>query len=155
VREAAEFVRTVLAVFDGTSGMLPYEVGAALDRVRLREELLRYSGTYSTHFPVTFRKVLPDDALIAPTAGGEPYYALSFITYSRSPESFLGLASFLARSMSRLFEARLHWGKYFPPDAANAAAAYPGLAEFRTHCRQVDPKGIFRNEFAERVIFGE
>ena len=150
IRPAAAFARAILGVFDGTSDTLPDELDADL-----RDELLQHRGTYTPHFPVTFRKVLPDDALIAPTAGGEPYYALSVITYARPLEPFLALASFLARTMARLFEARLHWGKYFPLDAAAVETAYPGLAAFRAHCRRVDPDGVFRNAFAERVLFGK
>jgi hypothetical protein len=56
--------------------------------------------------------------------------------------------------MTRLFEARLHWGKYFPLDGADVEGEYPGLAEFRAQCLQVDPNGVFRNSFAERVLFG-
>jgi hypothetical protein len=31
---------------------------------------------------------------------------------------------------------------------------YPRLEEFCTLCRRVDPHGVFRNEFVERVVFG-
>lgn len=141
VRPAAAFVRRVLEAFDGTADSPPAELG---------EEILRHRGTFTPHYPVTFRKVLPDAALIAPSAGDEPYYAISFITYVEPREPFLALASFLARAMTRLFQARLHWGKYFPLDEA----AYPELPAFRAHCRRVDPHGVFRNAFTERVLFG-
>ena len=89
------------------------------------------------------------------TAGAaEPYYAISFITYAEPRERFYAMASFLARSMVRLFAARPHWGKYFPLTGADIEAVYPHLPEFRALCRQVDPLGVFRNDFAERVLFG-
>lgn len=155
VRAAAAFVRTVLAVSDGTSGMLPYELGAELERLGMREELLRYRGTFLPHFPVTFRKVPAEDGLIAPSSGGEVWYAVSVITYSRSVEPFLAPASFLARAMAKLYGARPHWGKFFPLNAAEVEALHPGLPAFREHCRRVDPNGVFRNAFAERVLFRE
>src|SRR5205085_10294822 len=120
--------------------MLPCGLGAELDRLGLREELLRHRGTYTPHFPVTFRKVPAEDALIAPTSGGgEAWYTLSVITYARPVEPFLALASFLARAMARLYGARPHWGKFFPLGAAEVAALYPDLPTFREHCRRVDP----------------
>src|SRR5205823_1500997 len=107
------------------------------------------------HYAVTFRKVLPDDALISMTSGAdEPWYAISFITYVDPREAFFVLASFLARSMNRLFGARPHWGKYFPLNGADVERSYSRLAEFRAVCHAVDPNGVFRNEFAERVLFG-
>jgi xylitol oxidase len=54
--------------------------------------------------------------------------------------------------MTRLFPARLHWGKYFPLSNLDIEGVYPRLPEFRALCRQVDPNGVFRNEFTERVI---
>jgi L-gulonolactone oxidase len=84
----------------------------------------------------------------------EPYYAISFITYARPYDRFTELASFLARSMTSLFQARLHWGKYFPLGNADIDSAYPHLSQFRELCSQVDPQGVFRNDFAERVLFG-
>jgi xylitol oxidase len=97
--------------------------------------------------------VLPDDTLISMTADAtEPYYAISFITYVEPRDAFYQLASFLADSMTLLFEARLHWGKYFPLEHSPVAAAYPKLAEFRGICRQTDPHGVFRNEFVQKVL---
>lgn len=154
VRAAAVFVRTVLAVFDGTSGMLPYQLGLELDRIGMREDLLRHRGSYCVHFPVTFRKVPAEDGLISPTSGGGPWYAVSVITYARPVEPFLAVASYLARAMAKLYGARPHWGKTFPLGAAEVDALYPGLPAFREHCRRVDPHGVFRNAFAERVLFG-
>jgi FAD/FMN-containing dehydrogenase len=154
VRDAAAFVRAVLQVFDGASASLPDEIAAALDSIGMREELLAKWGTFTHHYPVTFRRVLPDDALLSMSSGDEPCYAISFITYAEPRADFLAMASFLARGTSRLFAARLHWGKWFPLGAAEVERAYPRLPEFRALCRRFDPNGVFRNEFTGRVLFG-
>jgi FAD/FMN-containing dehydrogenase len=156
LRPAASFVRAILEVFDGASAVPSGEAVAALQSVGMYEELLEKRGTFTHHYPIAFRRVLPDDTLISMASGTEePYYAISFITYARPYDRFTELASFLARSMIRLFHARLHWGKYFPLANADIESAYPHLAQFRELCCQVDPRGVFRNDFAERVLFSK
>lgn len=120
----------------------------------LRSELLQHKGTFTHHYPVTFRRVLPDDTFLSMTADAqEPWYAISFITYAEPRDPFLVMARFLARVMGREFAARPHWGKFFPLDAQEVAAIYPRLPEFRTLCNRVDPHGVFRNAFTRQVIF--
>jgi FAD/FMN-containing dehydrogenase len=153
VRSAAGFVRTVLAVFDAAEAVIPEAVSAALQRIDMHAELLRRRGSYCHHYPVAFRRVLADDTLISMSSGtGEAWYALSFISYVAPHDRFYALASFLARAMTRLFGARLHWGKHFPLSCADIESAYPHLEEFRQLCREVDPRGVFRNEYADRVL---
>jgi len=153
VREAAAFVRAVVEVFDGAAGPPP-EIATQLESLGMLGELLARRGTFTHHYPITFRRVLPDDSLIGTSAGDEPYYAISFITYVEPRDDFLAMASFLGRSMARLFDARPHWGKWFPLGAAEVERLYPRLPEFRALCRRVDPHGVFRNQFARRVLFG-
>ncbi|HZZ79121.1 MAG TPA: D-arabinono-1,4-lactone oxidase [Gemmataceae bacterium] len=85
----------------------------------------------------------------------EAWYAISFITYVEPRDAFFAMASFLARTMAVLFQARPHWGKHFPLTHADVERLYPRLYEFCTLCRRVDPHGVFRNEFVERVVFGD
>lgn len=151
LRAATAFVRATLDVFAGTdTDLSPVPEG------EWRDELLRHRATFTFHYPVTFRRVLPDDTILSMTAGvTEPWYAISFITYVEPREPFLALAAFLSKSMAQLFDARAHWGKHFPLDHADVVASYPRLAEFRALCDRVDPHGVFRNPFVSRVLFGE
>lgn len=157
VRAAAEFVRQALVIFDDAQAEVPDELAADLRRIGLLDMLLLAHGTFTFHYPITFRKVLPDDTLISMTADApEPYYAVSLITYLLPRDRFYILAEFLARSMTELFAARLHWGKHIPPGAYDLAEDYPRAEEFRTICRRFDPRGVFRNAFVNRVLgFGE
>src|SRR5262249_4598 len=152
VRAAARIVQQVLRVFDGAESIEP-AVADELGKHGLLSRLEALRGTFTFHYPVTFRRVLPDDTLISMTAdASEPWYAISFITYVEPGDAFFQLAAFLADSMAALYDARLHWGKHFPLDHAQVAAAYPRLAEFRDICRQTDPHGVFCNEYVKRVL---
>jgi hypothetical protein len=153
VRQAALFVRAVLEVSGGAIAEPPADMVSALARIGLTGELRQLRGTFTHHYPVTWRRVLPDDTLISMSSGEQTWYAISFITYQEPRARFLALASFLARSMIALFDARLHWGKHFPVRGSAIANTYPDLDLFRELCKRVDPKGVFRNAFAERGLF--
>ena len=51
------------------------------------------------------------------------------------------------------FYPRPHWGKLFTMDAAQIAALYPKLPEFRQTLQYHDPQGKFRNAFLEKHLF--
>lgn len=153
VGRAAEFVRHVLAAFDGQAIAIPDEISSALKGIGMYESLLERRGTFTHHYPITFRRVLADDTSISMSSStNESYYSISFITYVEPRDRFFAMASFLARSMTALFLARLHWGKYFPLSNAEIESVYPHLEEFRRICRETDPRGVFRNEFTDRVL---
>jgi hypothetical protein len=150
LRDAAEFVRVVVDVFAGTRADVPPDFPS-----QFRDELLAKCGTFVFHYPITFRRVLPDDALIATSAGEEAYYAISLITLAEPRDAFFALGRFLAVAMMHLFGARPHWGKWFPLEVADVEQLYPSLSEFRDVCRRTDPRGVFRGGFAGRVLFGD
>ena len=150
--QATAFVRAVVEIFDGAVAAPGAEIATLLEPIAMKEELMQKRGTFTLHYPITFRRVLPDDALIAMSSGDEIVYAISFITYVEPREPFFALASFLARSMTALFGARLHWGKYFPLEHGQLAHLYLALAEFRRICARTDPHGVFRNAFVDRVL---
>ena len=152
LQSSAAFVRAIVEAFDRPSAVVSPEIATKLQAIGLDRELQALRGSFTHHYPITFRRVLADDTLISMSCGdAEPYYAISFITYAQQGDAFFGLASFLARSMTKLFAARLHWGKHFPLTREEIAELYPGLAEFRRICRQVDPNGVFRNDFSKRI----
>lgn len=126
-------------------------------------EIDQLAGNYLHHYPVTFRRVCRDDALIsmsanvdATGAGGEEesedWMAISLISFHRKRARFKQLARFLARTMAGEYRARPHWGKWVPLDGEELERLYPGLRQFRAQCRRVDPEGVFRNEFIRRRL---
>jgi FAD/FMN-containing dehydrogenase len=157
VRNAASFVQDILAAFDSRAFEVSRITREELRRIGMDQALHELRGTFTHHYVVTFRRVLPDDALISMTADAdEPWYAISFITYVEPRDRFLAMGAFLLRSMIALYNARPHWGKFCPLSHEEAAALYPRLADFRAICRHVDPHGAFQNDFTRHALgFGK
>ena len=153
--EAVEFVRAIIDAFAGSRIPLPEGVIEKLRKLGLAEELETLRGSFFFHYPIFFRRILPEEALISMASSTpEPYFSISFFAYD-PPEGrgrYYALCSFLARSLNRLFEARLHWGKHFPLQFAAIAPLYPEMEKFRTLCMRNDPNGVFRNTYTERVL---
>jgi hypothetical protein len=156
--DAMRFIRDVLECAADQRRSPSDMTRLGLAKIGMAEELAQFSGGYVHPYPICIRRVLPDDTLISMACdGGEASYALSFISYARPAEreGFFAFARFLARSMARLFDARPHWGKVCPLDAATVAALYPDLVKFRAVSRELDPLDRFRNEWTAKILFGE
>ena len=154
---ATRFVTEVLQIADGQRAAPSPEVLATLTDGGRLDALERLRGTFSHHYPICFRRVLPDDALISMSAPGnasdaQAWYAISLITYVQPREPFFAVGRFLAESAADLFGARPHWGKWFPLTAAEVELAYPRLGEFRAVCERFDPRGTFRNDFTAAAL---
>jgi hypothetical protein len=153
LKRAAALVQDILAAFDSRAFEVSPETREELRRIGMEETLHELRGTFTHHYVVTFRRVLPDDTLISMTAAAEePWYAISFITYVEPRDRFLAMGTFLLRSMIALYGARPHWGKFCPLSLQEATALYRRLPDFRSICRRVDPRGVFQNDFTRRVL---
>jgi FAD/FMN-containing dehydrogenase len=154
VSHAAAFVEWVLRCSGGESHQMPtLLVNDALGpNVAVKVEVLK--GSYVHDYPITFRKVLPDDTLISMTSGDEAasWYAISLVTYQRDHSAFSRVAALIADSMASAYRARPHWGKICPLESERVAALYPRLTQFRAHCASVDPQQVFVNDFARRTL---
>ena len=129
-----------------------------MQKLGFAREIDDHCGTYTHHYPICVRRVLPDDTLISMSSGGtEPYYALSFISYAGPADrkGFLNFADVLSRATGTMFDARPHWGKICPLTAMEAARLYPQLPKFREIVRRDDPGGVFRNDWIKRTLFAE
>jgi FAD/FMN-containing dehydrogenase len=153
VKEAADFAQCILRLADDANYELPVEIEKLLCKKNLFESLPSIKGGYCHHYPICFRRILPDDTLISMASNDcEDYYAISLITYSEPRDSFYTVATFLADAMFELFDARIHWGKWFPLKAEQTCKSYTGMPQFREVCAKFDPNGIFRNEFVEKNL---
>jgi len=153
LRRAAAIVQEILMAFDSRTFEPSRATVHDLQRIGMEQQLQDLRGTFTHHYVVTFRRVLPDETLISTTAGSEePWYAISFITYAEPRDAFLVMGTFLLKSMIALFGARPHWGKFCPLSQQEAATLYPRLPDFRAICRRVDPRGVFQNDFTRRVL---
>jgi FAD/FMN-containing dehydrogenase len=148
LHEAVSLARAVTAVFAGDPAERYPDATTALDGIGMLGELRAHAGSYTHHYPIFCRRIMPDDTLISMTAGAtEPWFTMSFFSYREPRDDFYVYARFLARALSRLYGSRLHWGKYFPLDAPDIDPLYPHLPTFRDICRQMDPNGIFINPY--------
>jgi len=153
--QAAEVLEVALKVFAGDAASFSPQIEQRLREAGLYDELIAGKGTYLHHYPIVFRRILPEDALLSMAGlADEAWFSASLFSY-RPPhdrESFYAACSWFARAMHALLGARLHWGKHFPDDAPQRAAGYPGFERFRQVIETADPDRAFRNEFTDRML---
>jgi len=153
--EALGFAQEAIEVAGGRKSALSADNQRQIEGLGMQEELAGLHDQYCHHFPICVRRVLPDDTLISMASGaGEDWYALSFISYAKPARyaSFLLFASFMARSMSKLFHARPHWGKVCPLEADEITSLYPQFDAFRTVCNSFDPQSVFQNDWTAALL---
>ncbi len=153
VVEAARCVEEILKVADDANESLSSATREKLQTAGLFDELEAIRGRFTHHYPICFRRVLPDDTLISMSCDtDEDWYAISFITYVEPRDDFYAVATFLANSLFELFGARIHWGKWFPHTAEQVGQLYPKLHTFRQACQRHDPKRVFCNRFVDEKL---
>jgi FAD/FMN-containing dehydrogenase len=153
LESATSYVIDILQAADRSEHELNANWCSEIDSHAMSQQFQAIRGTFTHHYPICFRRVLPDDTMISMSSGThEDWFAISFISYLNPRDDFFRLAEFLAQSMFRLFEARIHWGKRFPLHHSVVKQQYPELKSFRDLCRQFDPKGVFRNAFVNKTI---
>jgi L-gulono-1,4-lactone dehydrogenase len=125
----------------------------AVPRERLQDVLaeLRSAVRALPHpviVPVEVRVAAADDIWLSTAYGRETAYV--------AVHQFLGMPY---REYFDAFEAiatanggRPHWGKLHGLDAARLRARYPRFDDFRRVRAEVDPTGVFRNDYLDRVL---
>lgn len=153
VVSASHFVADLLQLADNPHHVLTANTQNMLQSIDALQAAQSIAGCFTHHYPICFRRVMPDDTLISMASGtDEDWYAISLITYVEPRDEFFRVARVLAETMIRLFDARLHWGKWCPVTAAQIGPQYPQRTTFREICRRFDPNGIFRNKFVDESL---
>ena len=155
--QALDYLANVLRSLGGDAAEFPEATREQLAVLSMDAELASLLGSYTHHYPICIRRVLPDETLLSMSSGwAEPSYAISLISYARPSEraGFVAATTFLARSMAELFDARPHWGKFCPLSAEAIARLYPELPRFREVCEAIDPAAAFRNDWLQRTLWG-
>jgi len=153
--DALDFTQEVIKVAGGRESTLSADNQRLIEELGMQESLAGLHDQYCHHYPICVRRVLPDDTLISMASGADQdWYALSFISYAKPARraGFSLFASFMARSMSRLFHARPHWGKVCPLEANELTSLYPQFGAFRTVCNTLDPQGLFQNSWTAALL---
>lgn len=151
VQAAGRLLASTFAHLDHGAA-LTCEASELLGEAGTRQALEQLRGVYRHHYPVCFRKILPDDTLISMAAGDQVWHSISLITYQRRRDTFYRFAAWAAQTMSALFGARLHWGKHLSLPPEELTSAYPRWQAFVDHCRQLDPQGRFRNRLIDSLL---
>jgi L-gulonolactone oxidase len=117
------------------------------DAVRRVLRLVRDRGL-PVGFPIEFRLVAPDDALLSP-AYERPTVYIAVHQYRGAPwEPYF-------RSVEQImadYDGRPHWGKRHFQTAETLRALYPRWGDFRRVRARLDPQGRFRNAYLDRVL---
>jgi len=150
---ASHFVTDILKLADDARHTLSPISVRQLTSISAMETVKSIGGSFTHHYPICIRRILPDETLISMASGsGEDWYSFSLITYREPRDDFYRVAKFLAESMTQLFDARVHWGKWCPLTAHQLQHRYPDLDTFRKICRRFDPNGVFRNSFIRDAL---
>jgi FAD/FMN-containing dehydrogenase len=160
VEEATELLIDVLSVFGGQPKRNLPRTDALLNSIEVRHQLDSLGGSYVHHYPICYRRVLPDDTLLSMTSrsnhadSDEDWYAISFISYQLPDErdGFFKFANFVGPLVAKLYGGRCHWGKYNPLTADQNRELYPQLDAFVAEVSRIDPEGRFSNRWLSRSV---
>jgi L-gulonolactone oxidase len=99
-------------------------------------------------FPFEVRFVKADDIWLSPAYERDVAY-VAFHQYHRMPhERWFGICEDVLGAAG----GRPHWGKLHRLDAAGLAARHPRHADFMALRDQLDPTGVFGNDYLDRVL---
>ncbi|KAF7311777.1 FAD-binding PCMH-type domain-containing protein [Mycena indigotica] len=107
------------------------------------------------HFPFEVRFSKEDDIWLSPAYGRETCW-IGIAQYR--PYGFnVPYATFFKRyeAIVARHGGRPHWAKAHPLTPPQLRKMYPKFADFVRVLEEVDPHGVFRNEYVRRHVFGE
>ncbi|MFU1797010.1 D-arabinono-1,4-lactone oxidase [Paenibacillus azoreducens] len=103
---------------------------------------------HAVHFPVECRFVKGDDIWLSPAYGRDSAYiavhmykGMEHRTYFRDIEEIF-----------RRYDGRPHWGKMHTRTAEELSGLYPKWDAFQEIRRQLDPLGIFQNDYLKKLF---
>ena len=106
------------------------------------------ANRYPVFFPIEMRVSAGDDALLSPSherdtayVAVHQYRGMQWRPYFEAVEAIM-----------REYGGRPHWGKRHFQTAETLAPLYPRWAEFQAARDELDPKRVFTNEYAARVL---
>ncbi|MGH2758408.1 MAG: D-arabinono-1,4-lactone oxidase [Actinomycetota bacterium] len=103
---------------------------------------------FKVNFPVEVRFVAGDDITLSPAHGRQTCYIAVHLYRGMDYRPYFGAVEEIMMS----FDGRPHWGKLHFRDAASLAGAYPGWRDFMDVRDKLDPTGLFRNGYLDRVL---
>ncbi|ORX77920.1 FAD-binding domain-containing protein [Basidiobolus meristosporus CBS 931.73] len=128
------------------------------DVVRDIQEILKRYPAYFPFNGIWFRFSPPTNGWMSLSYGRKTVH-IEFITPSRidninDPRLGLEATQLIGQTLINKYDARPHWGKngqyYFSHEVR--AAAHPKLKDFARLVRRYDPRGVFSNDFTNRIF---
>jgi len=99
-------------------------------------------------FPVEVRCTGTDDIPLSTSTGRRSaYIAVHMFKGSKYNDYFRAVEAIL-----RKYEGRPHWGKIHHLDASDISSLYPEYQRFIEVRNQLDPEGVFTNDYLRRVL---
>jgi xylitol oxidase len=98
------------------------------------------------------REIMADELWLSP-AYKQDVVGIHFTLQPNVPAVLEALSNVIEPALAP-FYPKPHWGKLFTLDATAVQSAYPMLAQFAKLAKRLDPTGKFRNDFADRYVFG-
>jgi len=105
-------------------------------------------GRLPVGFPIEFRLVAADDALLSPAHERETAYVAVHQYQGMAWEPYFRAVE---RIMSE-YEGRPHWGKRHFQTAKTLEELYPRWRDFQRVRARLDPEGRFRSPYTDRVL---
>ncbi|KIK56155.1 hypothetical protein GYMLUDRAFT_99326 [Collybiopsis luxurians FD-317 M1] len=105
------------------------------------------------HFPIEIRFSAPDDIWLSPSYGQKTCW-IGIVQYK--PYNFNVPYRRLFDGFERIlshYQGRPHWAKAHKLDAKDFHILYPRFNDFLRVMQEVDPRGLFRNEYMQRHFF--
>ncbi len=160
VQPATDLLIDIVSIFGGQPKRNADSTDSLLDSANKKSVLESMAGSYCHHYPICFRRVLPDDTMLTATAesetasADEDWYSISFISYQcpADRDGFFKFANFIGPLVAELFGGRCHWGKYNPLDRDQNACLYSEMETFKEVVQHYDPDGVFSNDWLNEVV---
>jgi FAD-linked oxidoreductase len=99
-------------------------------------------------FPIELRFVAPDDAFLSTAHGRETAYVAVHTYRGNEFESYFRAVEAIMND----YGGRPHWGKRHYQTAATLHPRYPDWDRFQAVRERLDPGGLFRNDYTDRVL---
>ncbi|PAE38038.1 D-arabinono-1,4-lactone oxidase [Bacillus sp. 7884-1] len=128
---------------------MEYSVPAELMETVVREiHQLVEKNDYHVHFPVECRYVKGDDIWLSPAHGRDSAYIAVHMYKGMEHEKYFADIE----AIFRRYNGRPHWGKLHTLRGDNLTTLYPKIGDFKKIRQQLDPKGIFLNDYLKKLF---
>ncbi|HEX9036283.1 MAG TPA: D-arabinono-1,4-lactone oxidase [Ktedonobacterales bacterium] len=103
---------------------------------------------YHVHFPIECRFVRGDDIWLSPAYQRDSAYLAAHMYKGMRYEEYFREVEHIYQC----YDGRPHWGKMHTLDAATLASRYPRWSDFQRVRAELDPQGVFLNDYLRRLF---